>query len=245
MFQHLRSRLRVSPAGVLATVALVFALTGGAYAAGRYVITSTKQIKPSVLKSLKGNAGPAGRAGAPGAAGPAGPTGPTGPAGSQGSEGKQGNEGHEGKQGPEGKPGEKGATGSPWTAGGTLPKGSTETGTWFAGVNAELVGFDSISFSIPLAATLDEEHVHYVTLKQVAEKAAPSQCPGSSTTPAAHEGNLCIYEGELSNPQNGTAEVIVEDPSIAAQGSATAGAALVVVAKEKESTFWGSWAVTG
>jgi hypothetical protein len=36
------------------TLALVFAMSGGAYAARRFVITSTKQIKPSVLKSLSG-----------------------------------------------------------------------------------------------------------------------------------------------------------------------------------------------
>jgi hypothetical protein len=33
-----------------AALALVFSLTGGAWAAHRYVITSTKRIKPSVLR---------------------------------------------------------------------------------------------------------------------------------------------------------------------------------------------------
>lgn len=37
-------RKHVSYANVAATVALVFAMTGGAYAAKRYVITSMKQI---------------------------------------------------------------------------------------------------------------------------------------------------------------------------------------------------------
>ncbi len=50
-------------AGLLvAIVALVFAMSGGAFAA-KYLITSTKQIKPSVLKSLKGKEGPRGLAG--------------------------------------------------------------------------------------------------------------------------------------------------------------------------------------
>ncbi len=52
----------VSASGVLAVIALVFAMTGGAYAAKRYLITSTAQISPKVLKTLKGKPGPAGPA---------------------------------------------------------------------------------------------------------------------------------------------------------------------------------------
>jgi hypothetical protein len=76
-----------SPAAALAAVALFFALGGTAIAAKHYLITSTKQIKPSVLKSLKGKAGktgPAGPAGAPGAAGPQGAAGPKGEQGPPG-----------------------------------------------------------------------------------------------------------------------------------------------------------------
>jgi hypothetical protein len=69
-----------SPATVLSAVALFFALGGSAIAAHHYLITSTSQIKPNVLKKLKGNAGqngapgPAGAQGAQGAPGPAGPS---------------------------------------------------------------------------------------------------------------------------------------------------------------------------
>ena len=58
-------RFRPTPSGVIATIALVFAMSGGAYAAKKYLITSTKQISPSVLKSLKGAAGKNGAIGAP------------------------------------------------------------------------------------------------------------------------------------------------------------------------------------
>src|ERR1700752_1864294 len=91
-------RRRINRATVIATVALVFAMSGGAYAAGHFLITSTKQIKPSVLAKLKGKTGPAGAKGANGASGAPGPQGPVGPAGAAGA----------GTPGPEGKPGAAG-----------------------------------------------------------------------------------------------------------------------------------------
>jgi hypothetical protein len=80
-------RRRFSYANVAATLALVMSMTGGALAANHYLISSTKQIKPSVLKKLKGASGKAGPAGA---TGPSGPAGPTGPAGATGGPGPQG-----------------------------------------------------------------------------------------------------------------------------------------------------------
>ena len=67
---------------LIAGLALLFALGGSAVAARRYLITSTRQIKPSVLHALHGAAGargPSGPAGIPGAPGAAGPQGPPGP----------------------------------------------------------------------------------------------------------------------------------------------------------------------
>jgi hypothetical protein len=84
---------RASYANVVSTIALFFALGGGALAATHYLITSTKQIKPSVLQALRGRSGRPGPAGTPGANGTngtngasatngaPGATGPTGPAG--------------------------------------------------------------------------------------------------------------------------------------------------------------------
>jgi hypothetical protein len=80
-------RKRLTYANVVATLALLFAMSGGALAASKYLITSTKQISPKVVKQLKGNAGPAGN------------TGPSGPAGKEGQTGKTGEPGKEGKAG--------------------------------------------------------------------------------------------------------------------------------------------------
>jgi hypothetical protein len=97
MFSRIRKRLTY--ANVAVTLALVFAMSGGAYAAGRYVITSTKQISPKVLKQLKGTNGAAGTPGAPGSAGTAGAAGKEGPAGKEGSAGHEGLAGSPGTNG--------------------------------------------------------------------------------------------------------------------------------------------------
>ena len=71
---------RPSATLVLSVAALVLAVTGTAFAGG-YIITSTKQIKPSVRKALKGNRGPRGLAGANGLNGAQGAPGVAGPVG--------------------------------------------------------------------------------------------------------------------------------------------------------------------
>jgi hypothetical protein len=98
MFNRFSSRgIRLSYANVVATVALFLAMSGGAMAAARYLITSTHQISPRVLRTLRGNRGPTG------ATGPQGGTGSTGPQGGTGSTGPQGPAGSTGPQGPAGQ----------------------------------------------------------------------------------------------------------------------------------------------
>jgi hypothetical protein len=75
-------RRRFTYANVTATLALVFAMSGAAIAGHHYLINSTKQINPKVLKALKGRTGARGPAGAPGAPGATGATGTTGATGS-------------------------------------------------------------------------------------------------------------------------------------------------------------------
>jgi hypothetical protein len=244
----LRSRFTYS--NVVATLALVFAMSGGALAASKYLITSTKQIKPSVLSSLKGKAGPAGAAGA---AGPAGAVGLAGAAGAVGPTGPQGPAGEPGAPGAEGKAGKNGTTGkegSPWTDSGTLPEGSTETGAWSFGPTTDEALIPVASFAIPLAHTLAAGHAHFINVKGMeeplpGEEVASTACLGSAAEPKATSGNLCVYAAAVSNVLTGN--VAIQDPVTGAQGAAgKTGAQMytpaVAVGRLSGS---GTWAVTG
>jgi len=70
-------RRHLSYANVAATLAVVISMSGGALAADHYLINSTKQISPKVIKKLTGKRGPSGR---------------------EGAQGKEGKEGKEGRQ---------------------------------------------------------------------------------------------------------------------------------------------------
>jgi len=76
-FQNLRHRFP-SPAMAVALLALFLAMGGSALAAHHYLISSTSQINPKVLKKLKGATGKTGAAGTPGAPGAPGAKGETG-----------------------------------------------------------------------------------------------------------------------------------------------------------------------
>jgi hypothetical protein len=101
MFSRIRKRLTF--ANVAMTLALVFAMSGGAYAAGKYLINSTKQINPKVLKALKGAKGVKGEAGAKGETGPAGTNGKDGAPGAAGKDGLPGGNGKDGLPGSDGE----------------------------------------------------------------------------------------------------------------------------------------------
>ena len=244
-----RAHKHLTYANVAATLALLFAMSGAAYAANRYLITSTKQISPSVLKSLRGASGKTGPAGPPGAAG-AGTAGPQGPAGNEGSAGK------EGKEGKEGKPGKNGTTG--FTE--TLPSGKTETGAWSFGPIAEasvpsphLLFVPVASFAIPLAKALSESQVHYINpagkeINGSFEEVAPTECgsgigPGvNAENPQAKPGNLCVYAATETFAKSGS-ELIL-NPATRAAGAGTTGASMDALITGPHGEGLGTWAVT-
>jgi hypothetical protein len=255
MFSRIRKRFTYTNA--IMTLALVFAMTGGAYAAGKYLITSTKQIKPSVLKQLQGKAGkagPEGKAGAPGAPGK------DGVAGKDGVNGVNGKDGVSVVSSPEsaganckaggskfvaasgatyacnGENGKNGTTG--FTE--TLPSGKTETGSYSFNAASEQAALASISYNIPLPEPLAAGSVHYV--KTVAWKGGtgPAACPGTGAAPSALKGNLCVYEG------GGSGELAeIKTPSLGSAGSDTSGATLLFIPTSANPiSGFGTWAVT-
>ena len=246
---------------ILSVIALVFAAMGGAYAA------SGPQASQSKAKQgPRGKTGKTGKPGAPGPAGPAGPAGAKGDAGAAGSAGQNGKsvtvtEIEEGKPECEERGGAEvkqegaasgfpvctGEEGSPWTAGGTLPKGSTETGTWaFTANDGDTEILVPISFPIQLSkGELGEEEVHFQSDADFATK-----CPGGTVTkPLAPSGELCVYFNTFGGaPINATFKGIFFPSKLEEPGATRAGAILAFTfsgAAGETAIGAGTWAVTG
>jgi Collagen triple helix repeat (20 copies) len=209
MFSALRKH--VSPTTVLAFIALVFAMTGGAFAASSQgggpsssgskarATTALAVVAKSKSKTKAGARGPAGPRGAVGSTGATGATGPQGAAGGQGKEGPAGKEGPQGKEGSAGKNGENGKEGSPWAAGGTLPPGKTLKGMWIDFFTGD-IGATSVSFALPLATA---PAVHWIKEDGLEATATGEEvsavCEGTVADPTAPAGNLCVYTAAESN----------------------------------------------
>lgn len=255
MFSRIRKRFTY--ANVAMTLALVFAMTGGAYAASKYVISSTKQIKPSVISQLKGKNGANGKngaTGATGATGAPGATGAQGPAGTNGTNGSNGNNGVNGITGPKGATGPAGITGPKGATGPegvcstsncVLPSGVSLKGEWDAertvsGVLNSLA--DAVSFVVPLSAAPGT--VHYIKAPTEEEKehgefpATPAGCTGNVENPGAEDGNLCVFAEEESNVAQASFAPKVEYVK-------SIGFRIKAVSEEAgQSRFYGTWAVT-
>ncbi len=161
-------RARVSYANVVATLALVLAMSGGALAANHYLINSTKQINPKVLRKLHG------------ARGALGPTGSAGPQGIQGLEGKRGAKGERGDPGV-------------FSAADLLGKGERESGEFSVSAPGKVAPGGTVegvaTFQIPLTAPIETQ----IEVTQVAKPSTNCLGPGS-----AARGWLCIYTRSVS-----------------------------------------------
>ncbi len=263
-----------------------------------HAVTAKKKKASTGKPGPRGPAGPAGAQGPVGPTGATGSQGPAGPAGAAGPKGENGAAGSNGTNGtngtsvtsiekPEGTIGTckeggssftsasgktyacNGKPGSPWTAGGTLPKGATETGAWQVGSVALKHSTMSgsgiyqamvVSFPIRLAAPLNREHTHYINEEgkevtgaklneeripveeETVAQAAPAPCPGSLEEPEALPGNLCIY----AHNQGVFFEGQIAAPGGFVSGAGVAGASELFVPNEyEEPEAIGTWAVTG
>jgi hypothetical protein len=220
MLSILRTRFGIP--GVISVLALVFAMLGGAYAA------TDSGSGHATASAKKGPRGPRGPRGKQGPVGPAGPVGPVGPAGAKGDPGTPGANGKEGPEGPEGPEGKEGPEGSPWTAGGTLPSGETETGSWTTSSTANPI---SISFNLPLTAAPTVEFHGEASY----EGNPGDNCPGKNSEPLAKKGFLCFYSEAFFGEYITTAGFPHAFPS-----------GVVSRFEEKEGILFGlgTWAVT-
>jgi hypothetical protein len=252
MVANLRNRFGAAGL-VIAVVALVAALAGGAYAASGALTGKQKKEVTNIAKKYAGAKGDAG------AQGPAGANGKDGSNGSNGSNGAPGKSlvaaeftgAHAGcaesrggsefeVEGSSAKVyacnGKAGKEGSPWTAGGTLPGGATETGTWGGSAASGGVALLPIALAIPLT-----EDPEAILVKPSETKAG---CPGldSEGTPSAEPGKLCVY---ASTYLGTTEEAAFLDPSAQfAPGAAPSGAIFSYGCATAQCLTYGTWAVT-
>jgi trimeric autotransporter adhesin len=227
-----------------------------------------------------GPAGPQGPAGANGAKGDAGAKGDKGDAGNAGSAGAAGKSvvsaeepsgancefggsrfevqgspktyacnGEPGEEGPEGPKGD------PWSVGGTLPVGATETGVWGMGSEGEGGSEGSkyfpISFTVPLKKAPEPVFVPN-------NKESEPGCPGRGggpfppsgeyrpTIPMADPGKLCVYAGSLQEAtfEKFSTTVYELGSWFVEPGAAASGTVLEIDCKSKFCSAMGSWAVT-
>ncbi len=236
----------------VAVIALVFAMVGGAYAAGKLTSKQKKEVE-KIAKKFQGSGpagaqGPAGAKGDSGAAGAKGDTGSAGTAGSAGAAGTSattatfaGVKGSCTEGGIEVKSASptvnvcNGKQGEPWTAGGTLPPGKTETGSWaiigvLGGGPAQAIS--PISFTIPLPGELAATSVHYVPNVISATGTGTTTSGSNIIAPYSESTGEFQAEQEISGPgipPETFIKKVVEEEELILSKNATASAAGVAL----------------
>ncbi|HEY2216259.1 MAG TPA: hypothetical protein VGH21_02110 [Solirubrobacteraceae bacterium] len=196
-------RKRITYANVVATLALVFAMSGGALAAKHYLVTSPKQISPKVLKSFSttntalfkklSKTVTVSKASTAGKADSATTAGTAGSATTAATATNAANAANATKATTATTATNASALGGVSPSGyqtSVLATGETELGdyaTW--GSDPGYLG-TSATFRIPLSKSLDSTHVHFIK----EEGSSTPECPGKASAPAATSGNLCVYE---------------------------------------------------
>ncbi|MBS1893718.1 MAG: collagen-like protein [Actinobacteria bacterium] len=253
---------------IVAIVALIAALGGGAYAASGGLTGKQKNEVKAIAKQF------AGKPGAEGKQGPVGPAGQTGPAGSKGDAGSNGANGSPGAPGTAGGAGAAGksveartiATGEPTQC---EEMGGAEYEVEGSGEAAEICnGGEGSPWAVgglpkgatetgswaftgsaadggvfaPISFSVPLRAAITETSKVHVVTGATTECPGSVTNPKALEGNLCVYIGEV---EGATYEYIAELENGQFNRASVAGALLHFGSVTDGAYGFGSWAVTG
>jgi hypothetical protein len=245
---------------IVAVVALVAALVGGAYAASGGLTGKQKKEVKKIAKQF------AGENGAPGPAGSQGPKGDTGAAGTNGKDGAPGTNGKDGTNGNDGesvniiplapKNGEgtgggckelggakfvngtnegyacNGEAGTSGSYPKTLPTGHSMEGLWEVQGEqaAHLLGSSIATISFPLPLETTPTNTFLIFVGGGNTEEEKTDCPGTPSAPEALPGFLCVYAQ------------FEPAPLTFKGGSATTFGALMLFAEA--DTAVGSWAVT-
>ena len=269
-----RIREQIGTAGlIIAVVALVAALGGGAYAA-------TGHSSKAHHKKAKAKRGPRGPRGKTGPAGPAGPAGAQGPAGANGAKGDTGDQGIQGDPGADGKtvlsgtavPGAGvGADGDFYIRTSTSdlygPKGCTTAGSWGGCGPTSLKGAQGDPWTA--GGTLPANATETGTLTVATTSTGAGQGAISFPVPlaAALDDSHVLQTGDTGfsthcsgNASAPTADagylcvydisgdfLFISDPTVGftQNGAATSGAIAVEFTGSANDFAFGTWAVTG
>jgi hypothetical protein len=257
---------------------------GGASASKTKVVKGPKGAKGAKgATGAAGPAGPQGPGGAPGAKGDKGDQGAQGIQGTPGTPGTPGVKGKSVKVNEieagevecserggafieeEGNPpgievcngenGKEGKEGSPWTAGGTLPAGSTETGTWYASGSGAV--YAPVSFFLPLAAKskIKGSHIFFGNGEEAQIEVSPGvfeptefqkHCPNPTyQNPTVNSpGELCVYEAPDGTTDGTTFGGVFPMNPFAAAGTTFSGG-LIELNIPGPGTAAGTFAVKG
>jgi hypothetical protein len=247
---------------ILACLALVFAMAGGAYAAkGALTGKQRKEVSKIAMKEAKKYA-KAGKAGATGPVGPAGAAG-KGEKGERGEKGEPGTNGV-GTQGNPGAPGESvtntallpangsghceaaggaefrvGAGSATYACsakspGGTLGSGETETGMWSVATTGGTPYGANTGVGV-FSYPVPLASAAQIVFLTPAEQEEEGECPGNVDEPKAEPGYLCIYGGTASADFR---------KAILAELSLEVGALVYWEGTSPEGGDVGTWAVT-